>query len=418
MRNFNFLFWILFLLFCNAIQSQSLESSLQLRPRFEYREGYKTMLKENQEPTSFVSQRSRLNFIFSDQKIKAKVSAQNIRVWGDMATTANSDKNGVLFFEAWAQYNFHADWSVKVGRQVISFDNQRIMGEIDWAQPGQSHDATVVKYLKNNQSLDVGASLSSNAENTVKTSYEINNYKALQFARYKTEMGKFGISFLFLNTGYEYLTATEDRETDYNQTFGSYINFKKDKLTANFGMYGQTGKRNDSQVKAWYAGLFAGYKLTENWELKGSFELLSGKDQNDSSTAIKSFQPLFGTNHAFNGLMDHFYVGNHQNSVGLQDASLGAAYNHKKLSLELMSHLFWSQASIYKNQEKQDSFLGTEIDFTAKYILDKYITISSGYSFLADSKSLRILKGIDNNPNNNWAWLMITANLDLYKSRQ
>lgn len=404
------------LLVSNSVQSQELESSLQMRPRFEYREGFKNMLKENQDPTSFVSQRSRLNLMFSDQKIKAKVSAQNIRVWGDMPTVVSSDKNSILFFEAWAQYQINENWAVKMGRQVISFDNQRIMGEIDWAQPGQSHDAAVIKFAKNNNSLDVGASLSSNTENTSKVPYEINNYKSMQFARYKKDIGKFGISLLFLNTGYEFTATDESRETDYSQTFGSYIHYKKDKFSANMGLYVQTGNRNNSQVKAWYAGIFAGYKLTDNWELKGGLELLSGKNQNDNSTDIKSFQPLFGTNHAFNGLMDYFYVGNHQNSVGLQDLTLGIAYNHKKLSIELAPHVFWSNGTIYRNTEKLDTYLGTEIDFTAKYSLDKNITLQSGYSVFATSESLRSLKGVTNNPNNNWAWLMVTANLDLYKT--
>lgn len=417
MKTIKFFLGLPILLLCNIIQGQELESNLQLRPRFEYREGYKNMLNNGQSPTSFVSQRSRLNLQFTDQKIKAKVSAQNIRVWGDMATTANSDKNGVMFFEAWAQYQLNENWAVKAGRQVISFDNQRIMGEIDWAQQGQSHDAAVIKFAKNGKSLDVGASLSSNAENTAKMPYEINNYKSMQFARYKTDFGKFGVSLLFLNAGYEFTAEDKSRKTDYNQTFGSYIHYKQDKFSANIGGYGQTGKRNDSQVKAYYAGLFAGYKFTENWELKGGLELLSGKDQNDTSTDIKSFNPIFGTNHAFNGLMDYFYVGNHQNSVGLQDVTLGISYTHKKLSMELAPHVFWSHGTIYKDTEKLDAYLGTEIDFTAKYNLDKYITLQSGYSVFADSESLRALKGIDSNPNNHWAWLMVTANLDLYKSR-
>ena len=405
------------LLICAVAQAQDFGANIQIRPRFEYRDGYKTMLQENQEATTFISQRSRLNLTFTDQKLQAKVSAQNIRVWGDVASTSNTDKNGVMLFEAWAQYQFNPAWGLRIGRQVISFDNQRIMGEIDWAQQGQSHDAAVIKFTNNNNLLDAGASISSNAENTAKVPYEINNYKALQFARYKTGLGKFGISLLFLNTGYEFLNPDESPETDYSQTFGSYITYKQDKFSANLGIYGQTGKRNDSQVKAWYAGLYTGYKVSDNWEFKAGFEILSGKGQNDTDTDIKSFNPLFGTNHAFNGLMDYFYVGNHQNSVGLRDANVTVAYTYNKLTLELTPHLFWSQANIYRDNEKLDDFLGTEIDFTAKYTLDKYITIFSGYSVFADTESLRVLKGTNGNPHNNWAWLMVSVNLDFYKSR-
>ena len=134
--------------------AQEVNANLQLRPRYEYRNGFKGLMPDTELPTSFVSQRSRLNLNFKQEKISAKLTLQNVRTWGDVKTTTTNDKNGIILFEAWGQYQFDENWSTRVGRQVISYDNQRIFGEIDWLQQGQSHDAAVVYYKKGKHQLD------------------------------------------------------------------------------------------------------------------------------------------------------------------------------------------------------------------------------------------------------------------------
>lgn len=49
--------------------AQELDANLQLRPRYEYRNGYKTLLGNTVLPTSFISQESRLNWNFKHAKI-------------------------------------------------------------------------------------------------------------------------------------------------------------------------------------------------------------------------------------------------------------------------------------------------------------------------------------------------------------
>ena len=102
------------------VQAQELDVNLQIRPRFEYRNGYKTLLPEGQEGTSQISQRSRLNFNYKQDEFTVKLTLQNTRTWGDVATTSTADKNGVAVFEAWAQYDITKKWSARMGRQVSS----------------------------------------------------------------------------------------------------------------------------------------------------------------------------------------------------------------------------------------------------------------------------------------------------------
>ena len=394
-----------------SIQAQELDVNLQVRPRFEYRNGYKTLLPEGQEGTSQISQRSRLNFNYKQEQLTVKLTLQNTRTWGDVPTTAAADKNGVAVFEAWAQYDFTPKWSARMGRQVLSYDNQRILGEQDWGQQAQSHDALTVSFHSEKNQLDFGGAYNSTAENVLQTPYTVASYKALQYAWYHTTFDKLGASLLLLNTGYEYANADAKLLVDYKQTFGTYLSYKTDKIDSNLWLYGQTGKSTDLQVSAWNAAANFGYNITESFKAGLGYEFLSGKRTNDGSTVIKSFNPIFGTNHGFNGYMDYFYVGNHLNNVGLQDAFIKLNYNVNKWQFALIPHAFLAAAKVVTPlNEELDSYLGTEIDATFGYNFKKDITVSGGYSQMFGSKTLEFIKNGDAGHTNNWAWLMISVN--------
>ncbi|MFV8270047.1 alginate export family protein [Flavobacterium sp. GT2N3] len=397
--------------------AQELDVNLQLRPRYEYRNGFKSPMPNGEKATSFVSQRSRLNFNYKQEKLKAKLTFQNIRTWGDVATTTQVDKNGIALFEAWAQYDFDTKWSARFGRQVISYDNQRIFGEIDWAQQGQSHDAAVFSFHSNNHQLDLGLALNATAENLLEpqTAYTT-NYKSLQYAWYHTHLSKLNLSLLFLNTGYQFEKSIGTLEVDFKQTFGTYLTFKNKKWDTNLGLYGQTGKSDGKSVGAWYAGVNLGYAVTHTFNAELGYEYLSGKNQNDGSSTIKSFNPIFGTNHGFNGFMDYFYVGNHVNSVGLQDGYLKLKYTQNKWQFNVIPHVFSAPNTVLDaSNKKMERYLGTEVDVNASYTLQKNIIASAGYSQMFASKTLERLKNVADAANtNNWVWVMVSFSLNLF----
>jgi len=399
--------------------SQELDVDLQIRPRFEFRNGFKSPLSDADDATSFISQRSRLNFTFKQEKLSAKLSAQDIRTWGDAATTATAGKNGLAVFEAWADYQFDDNWSTRVGRQVLSYDNERIMGGIDWLQQGQSHDAALITYKKGKSHLDMGFALNSNAENLVEPKIPYTtNYKSMQYAWFRQNWSKFNMSLLLLNTGYEFQNSASVLEVDYKQTFGTYLTFKNKKWDSNLGLYAQTGQTAGQKVGAWYAGGYLGYAISPVFTAGLGYEFLSGKDNNDTDTKLKSFTPLFGTNHAFNGLMDYFYVGNHINNVGLQDAYLKLNYKNKQWQFTLVPHVFNAPNTVLDAQGKEmDSYLGTEIDLTAAYVLQKNIVLTGGFSQMYSSETMARVKRVNSaSNNNNWAWLMISFSPKLYSS--
>ncbi|MFD0976055.1 alginate export family protein [Salinimicrobium gaetbulicola] len=401
-----------FLLFTFPLFAQTFETDLQIRPRFEYRNGYKTLLSEQQDGAEFISQRSRINFNFAHEALELKLSLQNVRVWGDVPTMRTADNNGIALFEAYGQYNLSPDFRFKLGRQVLSYDNQRILGEVGWAQQAQSHDAALFTWLpKEKHRLDVGIAVNAPAETLFEVPYTVNSYKNMQFAWYHLDRQNVAFSFLVMNTGYEFTNGVDEQEIDYLQTYGAFHKFSKGSFSGDIAVYGQTGERNDKTVSAWYGGLNLNYKLSGEWKIGAGTEYFSGTDLGSAGN-INSFTPLFGTNHAFNGLMDYFFVGNHQNSVGLLDIFGKLTYSKDKFNFMATPHLFSATAEL----GGEDKYLGTEVDLAAGYKFSKDVAVNIGYSQMFGTDSLEILKGGDSGRTQNWAYVMVNFNPTIFTS--
>ncbi len=425
MKIFKIIFLPLVLVVSSNAFAQELDANLQIRPRYEFRNGYKTPIPYGETPAQFASSRTRLNLNFWQDQFITKLSLQNVRVWGDVPANATSDVNGIQLYEAWVQYNFNKKWSVRLGRQVISYDNQRVFGEVDWAQQAQSHDAVMATFKSNKNHLDVAIAYNANAETDLAKPYTVVNYKSMQYAWYHTELGKINMSLLFLNTGYENKlvapvpTPTPELKVNYMQTFGTYMNTKGKSWDGDLWFYGQTGKNGTNKVSAFDAALNFNYNLTDKFKAGFGYEFLSGKSQANISTDIKSFNPIFGTNHGLNGYMDYFYVGNHKNSVGLQDAFLKFGYNVNKWQFALLPHVFNAANTVLDaNGNEMKNHLGTEVDFTFGYSVHKFVNITGGYSQMFATDTMQGLKGGEVDHTNNWAWFIINVNPQIFSYKK
>jgi len=411
-------------IFATPIFAQEFNLSGELRPRYENRYGFQSLRFEGQEAGNFISQRTRINFDFKNTKMIFKVDIQNVRVWGDVPTMTTND-TGINFFQAWAEGIISEKFSMKLGRQVIAYDDERIFGGVGWAQQARSHDAFLFKIRPNeNHKIDVGIAYNADNQTNIDGLYSnAAGYKTFQYGWYHGDFNKVGVSFLLLNTGVEYIEneglENEDTTIDYMQTVGPRGTFKSGKISADAALYFQTGKSLDRSVSASYFGANFGYKITDNFNAAIGGEYLSGKDMDDISNDVKSFAPLFGTNHKFNGLMDYFYVGNHANNVGLTDIYLHLGFNKNKWSFKLSPHYFASAAKIInvENGEKLDNYLGTEIDFTLGYKFTKSIKVDGGYSQMFATESMEAIKGGQGNIHNSWAWVMVTFKPNLFNHK-
>lgn len=385
--------------------AQEFEANLEMRPQLEYRHGYKTLIPDEVEAAVFVSQRFRLNFNYKSEILKAYMSLQNVRVWGDVNTLSAKDKNGTSIHEAWASVLLNPQFSLKMGRQEIVYDDSRIFGNVDWAQAGRSHDAFIATYEPNaNNRLDLGLALNEEDETLFKTDYDVNNYKSFQYLWYHTAIDEIKLSLLALNTGFTF-DDNGEQKVDYNQTLGTFVSYGKNQLRADASFYLQTGKIANRHLSAFNLAGNLHYQVSSEFNIGIGAEYLSGTDMNATSSDNNSFNPLFGTNHKFNGWMDYFYVGTHINSVGLLDVNLPLKYQNEKLTLQLVPHVFSSAATIVDNSgNEKNAYLGTEIDFSVGYKIADNILFQVGYSQMFASDSMEVLKDGNKSNTNNWAW--------------
>ncbi len=409
---------LLLVFFINSdVLAQSVWIAPQVRPRLELRHGYKQPLSQNLDPAAFVSQRTRLNLGYRDkaERLDVFIAFQNVRVWGDVSTLALSDKNGTGLHEAWANIIFNPEWAFKLGRQEIIYDDHRIFGSVDWAQQGRSHDAALARYKTKKHKIDIGLALNSEGESLSRNINSPSGYNNFQFVHYNNkDVGNASLSLLALNVGIPQVDGQNNNELYYYQTLGGIVTHTGGPLKKQLSAYVQTGKSGQQDLSAFYLGGELGVAISKETSAKLGFEYLSGTDW-DEQDARHSFNPIFGTNHKFNGYMDYFYVGNHANSVGLQDFYAGITHRLGKTTLSVIPHVFMAAAVINpivgsdNLDAKPDSYLGFETDLVLKYVLAEGVTLGAGLSYLEASESMRILKQTDSDRSNYWGWMMVTV---------
>ena len=391
-----------------------LEIEAEVRPRFEYRHGFKTLFPDGADPAAFVSQRTRLNAAYVMEKLDVYLSMQDVRVWGDVPQLNSSDRNGFSVHEAWARITLDTSWALKLGRQEIIYDDSRIFGNVGWAQQARSHDAALVQYEKEGFKINFGFAFNQDGEALTGTTLNTNTYKAFQYAWLHKDWDKISGSLLLLNNGLQYIDDTnpDDNETRYSQTIGTHIKTKgKIGLVANlFYQFGSDMLDND--LSAYLLALEANYKASDRLGLTLGGELISGNDNGAPADGDnKAFNPFYGTNHKFNGLMDYFYVGNHQNNVGLLDIYAAANFKlNSKSNLKVALHNF-SAAADYNDKQ-----FGNEVDLVYSCKIQKFVTLKAGYSHLFESEGMEILKGNNDGNTNNWGWVMIVIKPTLFSS--
>ncbi|MDN5210896.1 alginate export family protein [Fulvivirgaceae bacterium BMA12] len=424
---------IIMIISSSIISNAQVKLSGDIRSRAEYRHGYKSLADLSQDPAFFISQRTRLTFSYDSEKYKVGIALQDIRTWGNQ-TQLNISDNLLSIHEAWAEILFKNDLSLKLGRQELVYDDQRILGNVDWAMQGRSHDVALFKYAGKKIKVHLGGAFNQDKEQLDNNIYTVpKNYKTLQFLWMNNKLSdKLSASLLVLNNGLQ-VSSTDTSgnvkyDTRFSQTLGTRLVHKGEIWSINSSLYLQTGKDGaGKRLSAYNIAADISYKITGKLSAIVGLEYLSGQNQTDTTRAYTninhSFTPFYGTNHKFNGLMDYFYVGSGHGQVGLQDAFVKIKYkNSKKQWLGADLHIFSSGATVLDNKaftdnaeiKEMDKYLGFEIDLTGGFKIAKEVDLKMGYSHMLGSETLAILKGVTKTDGNgrtdqisNWAWVMV-----------
>lgn len=396
----------------------------EYRPRAEYRHGFQSLVAPDTDAAFFVSQRTRLNLNHTEKRMSFKLSLQDVRVWGDNPQLNRFDNNSSVY-EAWGEFKFSEQFSIRAGRQQLVYDDSRILGNVDWAQQGRSHDLALIKYRNESDlQLHLGLAFNQMGESNTGTLYTIpNNYKTMQFLWLSKKIDQSNLSLLVLNNGIQVIGEISNH-VYFSQTLGGRFEHKHNSWNMGAEAYLQTGKdAMNRNLSAWYAGLQAKRSVNENFDLNLGLEWLSGTDQAEmqdvSHNKNHSFNPLYGTNHKFNGHMDYFYVGNHINNVGLINPYGGVTFRKDKFMAQLVMHAFMSDGLLIlpeNTSQTMDRYLGTEADLILGYVISPQFAVRAGYSQMFATKTMEVLKGGSSEEISNWAWLMLVMNPEFIRN--
>jgi hypothetical protein len=437
---------LVLLLGCGTAQAQ-FSLTGQLRTRSELRDGQGTLSEKRAVPAFFTSQRTRLNFGYTGHRFRLFSSVQDVRVWGQDASTINRTTldaiDGLMIHEAWGEIMLLdtsaaiENLSLKIGRQELVYDDVRLLGNLDWLQQGRRHDLALLKLEDHGWIAHLGVAFNQNRELKTGSTYHgtpagyaagTNGigtlYKSMQFLYLGRKINTGTASLLFLKDDFnkyhmEETSKVYDRGVWSRFTTGAYLSataWKKLILTAS--AYYQAGKDKDSRnMNAYLLSAYSLYPVSKNLSIGPGIDFTSGNNTPNASNTNRQFDPLYGTPHKFWGTMDYFYVADGFGKNGLIDYYLRSRYKpNTKWLVSLDVHQFTASNKVMSSDGLElDRHFGTELDFTASYNLTKIITIEGGYSSFFATPTLvsSRVKNVSNaDLQANWAYLMINIKPD------
>ncbi|MBN2637180.1 MAG: alginate export family protein [Prolixibacteraceae bacterium] len=382
----------------------------QYRNRFELRDGYKKLAAVGTTPAAFISQRTRISFIFENENLKLKFTPQDVRVWGDEQLSSSTgvfvDYASLDLFEAFVQIKAGQNGWLFVGRQQLVYDNQRIFASRNWNQNGIAYDAVVYNWKTENLEIDVGGSWNSTGENVTNNFYHPNRIKTLNFIWVKhnlTENWNFSLSHVASG-----VTKSEtENKLYFRQTSGIYSNYKKNELTILGNLYYQFGKNNaGKKVSAWLADADFSYTMGVITPGIGVSYLSGNKNINGETDQL--FDVLYGARHRVFGDIDYFSSFNsHTQQGGLTDYYF--YFNWKlnaKTSLKNTGHYF-NLAQTNENTTSNKK-LGFENDFVVKHKFSDWGALECGYSFFLPTSSLKTIQNVPEAKFSQFMYLQLT----------
>lgn len=382
-----------------------------------YSRGFRLPLYEGEQPGFYTMQRTRLivNYL-SENDLKVEVVVQDRRFWGDESERA--DLPTLTLFRGWAEKYFSNNWSLKLGRQGLAYDDQYLFGERNWGGT-MAHDVALLKYEGGLGKLHVGAAFNSNGGELKREHYEQKMYKTLQFAWFNKQLGRLKTSLIFINNGEE----SADTVVHYTQTFGTNTTLSlTDDLELKAIYYHQLGEDTESKaVNAHLLSLQSIYKLSPNAKFTFGADINSGTNALDMSNPEynqnNTFDRKFGLLHGQFGRLDYFFV-KKSTTQGIRDYYIKADIKANKLRIRNELHGFANDQDLANPIDGQvvGAFLGIENDLRLGYKFSSTFSATFGHSIMFGTSSLDAFFGGTPISDSQFFYAVVTVNPKLYNS--
>ena len=306
-------------------------------------------------------------------------------------TSPIPDPDGFNLTQGLIQYDSNNFWQASIGRQMVSFDNERFIGSVEFWQTPQNFDAVTLQY-NNQENLDIQYVYSNKVhrifgqDSTLNLPADDVRFGLIE-QRPVNELGQHRLDSHFLNiafntennlsiVGYHYYIYNHDQAWFSTKTTGLRVSdeFKPGKIkyryTAEFALQNEI-KNNPANYQTWYSLFEVGIQYKSH-RLDISQETLSQDDFNGFKTPL-------ATNHKFQGWADAF--AGYGVQAGIRDQYLTYRGRKSKLNWRIVYHNFDN----YNNSEN----IGTELDIELGYRFTRQWQLKLIYADYRSKKGLQ-----------------------------
>ena len=320
--------------------------------------------------------------------------------------------------------------TLKAGRQILSYGDERVIGAFDWNNIGRTFDAVKLRWEEKTWWLDTFASTVVVPErrsynqsdffngneterkqifsglyfNTVALGpqsidlYALHLHESLTAAPGDTNFATLGVRIKSKPGAFAPEAYVPDGKTMADGK-SAPVPLKKKPVGLDYGFEGalQTGEVRGLDLTAWAVHGDIGYTFDMPWLPRAALGYSYGSGDGDPANGdIETFQNLFPTNHKFYGQMDVFSWQNiHDLELNLRAQPI------KAVTIRADYHAFflastddaWYRANgvatvrpLTPAARSADNYAGSEIDVLVTWSVNKYLTVDAGYShFFAGS---------------------------------
>ncbi|MCD7937731.1 MAG: alginate export family protein [Tannerellaceae bacterium] len=406
MKNRIFILLVSAIVFTNAYSQVKIEG--EVRSRSELNSGTEAPLTEEQNRAFVTVLRSRLNVIYSQEKVIAKVTVQDTRTFGSVAPgTLATNTTGL--YEAWGEYAFTGTFSARLGRQILEYDDKRLFSASNWSNTGNAHDVLLLDYHTDDLRINLVGGWNNPGDNKFERLYDVDkSYKSLLLFWLSKQAGIVNITPVYVNESFQYEHAEgEDFYRHYRNTLGGNILLKE--KNSPFSVYAtayyQFGRDNkQNKLNASLLALRADYTIRPSVAVLAGVDYYSGSRNDLAPGYSHTFNKLYGSNHNFNGSMEYW---KNPPVQGLWDIYAGVTV--RPLRALKINGTFHSFSLVKEHVAIDKKGLGSEFDLTIDYQLAPQVAIQGGWSAYFTTHTTKVVKGVNDTDIKfpQWAYIQV-----------
>jgi hypothetical protein len=350
------------------------------------------------------------------ENVRVFIQAQDSRAFGQekdaSGFSTSADTKNIDLHQGYIEVkNMFSDrLTLRLGRQELSYGNERLIGSLGWSNTGRSFDGGLAKLNFTDLSLDVFAMNVGEVQSPVSaaTPATVSYVRdaGQDFYGFYSTIKSITNHKIDAYVLYQWNRALSAGNSDSLQRFtvGSYIKGTADAFDYEAELAFQGGTIATSDISAFMGTTALGYSFREMIlsRITIGYEYLSGTES--PGPDFSSFDPMYHTGHKFYGFMDYFItIPTHTGNRGLTDVLLRTSFKFT----DAFSGNAWIHHFATAKTVNGESILGQEIDLVASYRYNTALAFELGLAAFVPGPLMR--QRFNGSDVGLWGYLTTTA---------